>query len=70
MFANAEADVTPAEIIAVKIAAVLDIIHGRSVQIGAAAHQQRHRLSDRLQRFAARLARRKFRVLRKIRDLG
>src|ERR1700745_1244010 len=39
VFANAEADVATARVIAIEIAAVLDVIHCRSVQIGAAAHQ-------------------------------
>ena len=69
VFTNPEADVSPTGIIPVKIAAVLDVIHRRSVQIGAAAHQQRHRLRDRLQRFAAGLPRSQLRILRKLRNL-
>ncbi len=45
---NPEPNVAAAEIVAIKIAAVLDVIHCRSVQIGAAAHEQWHRLRDRL----------------------
>ena len=42
VFANAETDVAPAGIITIEIAAVLDVIHSRTVQIGTAADQQRH----------------------------
>ena len=39
MFANTESDVASARVIAIKIATVVDVIHRRAVQIGAAAHQ-------------------------------
>ena len=42
VLANAETEVASAEIIAIEIAAVLDVIHCRTVQIGTAADQQRH----------------------------
>src|SRR6266516_8008334 len=55
MFANAEADVAAAKSVPREVAAILDIIHFRAVEISAAAHQQWNRLRDRLQRFAAGL---------------
>src|SRR6266481_6762869 len=67
VLANAETDVSSAEIIAIKIAAVLDVIHGRTVQIGTAADQQRHRLCDWLQHFAAGFTRGQLRILGKVR---
>ena len=70
MLANTESDVAPARIVPREIAAVLDVVHRRSVQIGAAAHEQRHRLRDRLQHFAAGLARGQFRILWKVWNLG
>ena len=70
MFANTEANVASAWILAREIAAILDVIHGRSVQIGAAAHQQRHRLRDWLQYLAASFSSGQFRVRRKLGDLG
>ena len=69
VLANAEPDVAAAGIVAIKIAAVLDVIHCRSMQVGAAAHEQRHRLRNRLQYFAASFARGQFRILRKLRNL-
>src|SRR4029077_4782731 len=42
MLANAEADVAAAGSVSCEIAAVLNVVHCRSVQIGAAADQQRH----------------------------
>ena len=48
MFANAEPNVAPGGRIAPEVAAVLDVVHCRSVQIGAAADQQGHRLRNRL----------------------
>src|SRR5438094_7066229 len=46
MLANAEADVTATRSVPREIAAVLNVVHCRSVQIGAAADQQRHCLRD------------------------
>jgi len=53
----------------IEIAAVLDVIHCRAVQIGTAADKQRHRLRNRLHYFAAGFARGQFRILGKIRNL-
>src|SRR5262245_11112953 len=39
VLANAETDVASPEIIAIEIAAVLDVIHGRTVQVGTAPDQ-------------------------------
>ena len=58
----------PAGVVAGEIAAVLDVIQCRSMQIGAAADEQRHRLRDRLQRFAPGFPGRDFRVFRKLGD--
>ena len=52
MLTNAETDVTAGEIVAIKITAILDVIHCRSVKIGAATHNQRHRLRDWLQGYS------------------
>ena len=69
VLANTKPNVASAGIIAVKITAVLDVIHSRSVQISAAAHQHRHGLGDRLQRFAAGFARGQLRIRRKLGNL-
>ena len=58
MFANAEADVTPARVVAIEIAAAVDVVHCRSVQIGTATHEQRHRLRNGLQYFPSGFSRR------------
>src|ERR1043166_97657 len=42
VLAYPKTNIAPCEIVAIKIATVLDVIHCRSVQIGAAADQQRH----------------------------
>ena len=57
MFADPEPNVAAARIVTGEIARVFDVIHGRAVEIGAAAHEQRDRLSDRLQGFTAGFAR-------------
>ena len=70
MFANAEPKVAAAGIVAREIATVLNVVHCRSVQIGAAAHEQRHCFRDRLQYFAAGFSSGEFRVRRKLGDFG
>ncbi len=70
MLANAEVNVATFWIVAREIAAVLDVVQRRSVQIGAAAHEQGHRLRNRLQRFTTRFARGQFRVFGKLRNFG
>ena len=69
MFPNSKPDIAPLRILASEIFAVLDVVQGRAVKIGAAAHEQRHRLRDRLQGFTARFAGRQLRVLGKFRNL-
>ena len=70
VLANAKVDIAALGIVAGKILTVLDVVQGRSVEVCAPTHEQRHRLRNRLQCFAARFARRQLRVLRKFRDLG
>ena len=69
VLANAEVNVATFRIVPREIAAVLDVVQCRSMQIGAAAHEQGHRLRDRLQRFTAGFARGQFRVFRKFWNL-
>ena len=66
VFANSEMDVAAVRIVAGEILAVLDVIQGRAVKIGAAADEKRHRLRERLQGFAPGFAGREFRVRREI----
>src|SRR5215471_20985620 len=42
VLANAETDVAASEIVAIEITTILDVVHCRSVEIGAATHEQRH----------------------------
>src|SRR6266576_840868 len=44
VFANAEVNVTTFRRVARKIATVLNVVQGRSVEVSAAADEQRHRL--------------------------
>ena len=68
MLADTETDVAAARIVTSEIAALLDVIHGRAIEIGAATDQIRHRFRDRLKHFATRFARRQLRIERKRRD--
>src|SRR5438093_7050090 len=57
VLANSEANIATTWTIAGEIATILDVIQGRSMQIGAAADEQRHGLYDPLQRFTPRFTR-------------
>src|SRR6202040_3891310 len=69
VLANTEADVAAARRFAGEIAAVLDVVQCRSVQIRTAANQNRHRPRDWLKGFAAGFAGRQLRVPWKLRNL-
>ncbi len=62
VLADAEVDVPALAVVAREIFAAFDVVQGRAVQIGAAADEKRHRLRERLERFAPGLARGDLRV--------
>ena len=70
VLANPKANVSATGIVTREIPAVFDVVHCRSVEIGAPTHEQRHRLRDRLQCFTTCFARCQLRILRKFRNLG
>src|ERR1700738_4116332 len=69
VFANPEVDVTARIVVASEIAAALDVIEGRTVQIGAAAHAKRQRFREWLQHVPPGFARRELGIIWKRRNL-